>query len=98
MIAIPPGTYKIIHVDGSEEIIAKKPSMRALTQEIGAESIDPVTLDRRNQTIMIVDDTGMIDGKPVNSKATELYRNICKPGTVWAIHGDVALVNDEDFA
>lgn len=98
MNAIQSGTYKILRVDGSEEIIARKPSMRALAKEIGAESIDTVTLDRHNQTIMIVDDTGMIDGKPVNPKATELYHSICKPGTVWAIHGDVALVNDEDFA
>jgi hypothetical protein len=47
---------------------------------------------------MIVDDTGMIDHKPVNAKATELYRAKCNPGTPFSIHGDVAIVNDADFA
>lgn len=36
--------------------------------------------------------------KPVNAKATELYHAVCKPGTTHQIVGDVAIVNDEDFA
>ena len=40
----------------------------------------------------------MVDGKPVNPKATELYRAICIPGTMASIHGDVAIVWDGDFA
>jgi hypothetical protein len=35
---------------------------------------------------MFVDDTGMLDGKPVNAKATALYRAICKRGTEHQIH------------
>jgi hypothetical protein len=50
------------------------------------------------EIVMMVDDTGMIDGKPINPKATELYRGVCRPGTPYSIHGDVAIVNDEDFA
>jgi hypothetical protein len=96
MEAIARGTYKIIRVDGKEEFFDQKPFMRTVTKQIGADCIDTVLLDR--MTIMMVDDTGMVDGKPVNPKATELYHSICRPGTVWAIHGDVALVNDEDFA
>ncbi len=26
------------------------------------------------------------------------YRAICKPGTPFSIHGDVAIVNDKDFS
>jgi hypothetical protein len=59
---------------------------------IGCTSLDTVTIDRRKQAVMFVDDTGMIDVKPVNPKATELYHRVCKPGTVWAIHGDVVIV------
>jgi hypothetical protein len=92
------GEYRIIRVDGTETLIEEKPNLRTITKAIGAECIDTVCLDKRTRTqIMVVDDTGMIDGKPVNSKATALYHAICKPGTVYAIHGDVALCNDEDF-
>ena len=35
---------------------------------------------------------------PENPKATSLYHSICKPGTTHKIEGDVAIVNDEDFA
>jgi hypothetical protein len=46
---------------------------------------------------MYVDDTGMIDGKPINAKATALYHARCKPGTVHQIHGHAVIVNDKDF-
>ena len=97
MEQIARGTYKILRMDGSEKFYEESPRLRRIQQLIGAETIDTVTLDRRTGQIMVVDDTGMIDGKPVNPKATELYHAVCKPGTVWAIHGDVALVNDRDF-
>lgn len=34
----------------------------------------------------------------LRADGTTLYHSICKPGTVFAIHGDAAVVNDEDFA
>jgi hypothetical protein len=95
---VRPGEYRIIRVDGTEQLIEEKPYMPRLYKAIGAECVDTVTLDRERTQIMIVDDTGMCDGKPVNSKATELYHAICKPGTLFSIHGDVAIVNDVDFA
>jgi len=91
------GEYRVIRIDGTEILVEEKPNLRTITRAIGAESIDTVSLDKRTRTqIMVVDDTGMIDGKPVNPKATELYHAICKPGTVYAIHGDVAICNDLD--
>jgi hypothetical protein len=41
---------------------------------------------------MFVDDTGMIDGEPVNPKTTALYHAVCKPGTIHCIHGEVVIV------
>ena len=35
--------------------------------------------------------------KPVNSYATALYHAVCRPGTLHAIVGDVAIARDEDF-
>jgi len=42
--------------------------------------------------MMFVDDTGVIDGKSVNPKATALYHAVCRPGTVWKIRGDAVIV------
>lgn len=92
------GEYLIIRVNGEEERVAEKPTLHKLYRAIGCECADTVTLDHKRQILMFVDDTGMIDHKPVNPKATALYHTRCKPGTVWAIHGDVAIVNDKDFA
>jgi hypothetical protein len=93
-----PATYKIIRVDGTETTHEGKPTIREITRLIGCDGLDHVTIDRKRQTVMFVDDTGMIDHKPVNPKATALYRSVCKPGTVHCIHGDVVIVNDGDFA
>ena len=96
---VKQGEYRLIKVDGTEILIEEKPTLSTIQRAIGADCIDTVCLDKPARTqIMIVDDTGMIDGKPVNPKATALYQSICKPGTVWAIHGDVAICNDLDFA
>lgn len=92
------GEFKIIRVDGSETMHEGRPTIRGIQQFIDAECLDTVILDFRLKQVMMVDDTGMCDGKPVNQKATALYHAICKPGTVHCIHGDVAIVNDGDFA
>jgi hypothetical protein len=98
MEQIQPGTFKILRTDGTAELIHEKPSIARILKEIDAETLDTVTLDRNSRQIMAVDDTGMIDGKPVNPQATALYLSICRPGTNYAICGDVVLVNDRDFA
>jgi len=92
-----PGTYKLIRVDGTETMHEGKPTIREITRLICCEGLDTVTIDRKRQTVTFVDDTGMLDRKPVNAKATALYHAICKPGPVHQIHGDVVIVNDGDF-
>jgi hypothetical protein len=102
MLEIRRGEYWLISVDGAETLCETKPHLNTIYKEIGADCCDSVMLrfpdNGKDGIVMLVDDTGMIDGKPVNSKATELYHTRCKPGTIHAIHGDVAIVNDEDFA
>ncbi len=97
------GEYRIIRVDGTEELIEAKPTIDAVCKAIGCDCIDTVSIGKNRANgsadlVMMVDDTGMVDKKPLNPKATALYHSVCKPGTVFGIHGDVAIVRDEDFA
>lgn len=90
---------EIIRVSGETEkmeIWNKRQAFSIIGKHIGADTFDTVNL--RDGRVMIVDDTGMIDGKPVNPEATKLYHAICIPGTVHCIHGDVAIAIDKDFA
>jgi hypothetical protein len=63
---------------------------------IGCNCLDTVVIDWKRQTVMFVDDTGMLERKPANSKATALYRAVCMPGTMRQIHGDVVIVGWQD--
>lgn len=92
------GGYKVIRVDGSESFVEEKPTIRKIQASIGCECCDTVTIDRRNEIIMLVDDVGMIDGKPVNRKATALALEAFGPQYPYSIHGDAAIVWDGDFA
>jgi hypothetical protein len=86
--------HRLIRIDGTEQILETRPSFEEIRRLIGCDYLDTVTINRRRQTVMFVDDSGMIDGKPVNSKATALYHAICKPGTVHGIHGHVIVLDD----
>ncbi len=98
---LEPKTWKVIRVDGEEELHEERARLLMIAKAIDCQCFDSVILTKKGDipdVVMLVDDTGMLDGRPVNPKATELYRSICKPGTLHSIHGDVALVHDEDFA
>lgn len=97
MEPVKPGECRLIRVDGQEVLLCERPTIAMIAQRIGASCLDTVNIDRENKQVMLVDDTGMIDGKPVNEKATALYRRICIPGSTGTIHGDVVIVNDGDF-
>jgi hypothetical protein len=92
------GQYKIIRTDGTQTLHTGRVSIPEIKRLIGCDCLDSVTLNPRRTTVMLVDDTGMLDGKPVNRKATKLYHSICEPGTVHQIHGDVVIVSDTSFA
>jgi hypothetical protein len=87
------GEYEIIRVDGTQTIHQGKISLAEIQHIISCDTLDTVTIDRRRQTVMFVDDTGMLDGKPVNAKATALYHRVCRLGTVHQIHGDVVIAS-----
>jgi hypothetical protein len=90
-----PEHYRIILTDGTETVHPGNIFYHEILKVIGCTGLDVVTLILGPKpTVMFVDDTGMIDGKPVNAKATALYHARCKPGTVHQIHGHVVIVND----
>ena len=101
---IKRGRFLIVLTDGSFVWVPDKPTTRIVEKMIGADVLDTVTLRRggevpgKDAIVMFVDDLGVSKDLPVNQKATEYYLSRCKPGTTHEIRGDVALVNDEDFA
>lgn len=78
----------------SDHEISRRDSFRRIYELLGCQGCDCVNL--RDGRVMIVDDTGLIDGKPINLKATALYHSIYD--TPNPIAGDVAIALDEDFA
>jgi hypothetical protein len=103
VIDIRQGEYRIIRTDGRKILVEQKPTIRGIHRDIGCECCDSVTLQFGDYghiptIVMVVDDTGMLDGKPVNDKATALVREARGQDYPYFIHGDVAVVNDEDFA
>lgn len=88
---------RVIRVNGAEEQHdVPKGGLRSIGKLIGVDTFDTVNL--RDGNVMLVDDTGMIDGKPVNPEATKLYHGVCRAGTTHPICGDVAIACDADFA
>lgn len=94
-----PGSWKVIRVDGSIEEKTGKPTLDLIHAAIGCHTIDCITLDHETMTLMAVDDEGLIDGRPINPKASVLYQEVCIPEarSQAVIAGDVAIINDEDF-
>lgn len=89
---------EIIRIDGRREIsqVSRHSVTRVIRNAIDADTLDAV--DLRDGRVMMVDDTGAIDNKPVNPEATKLYHGVCRPGTTHQIHGDVAIVIDAELA
>lgn len=89
-------TVEIIRVDGSRETrkLAIPRAFDNIEQWIGAQCCTVVNL--RDGRVMILDDTGMIDGKPINPEASKIYHAVYD--TPFSIHGDVVIAVDEDFA
>ena len=99
---VPRGQWKVARVTGIVEVNLGKPTISAVSAAIGANGLDTVNLrdaqGRITGVVMMVDDTGFIDGKPANPTATAIYHAQCVPGTTHPICGDAAFVNDMDFA
>ncbi len=93
-------TRKLLRADGTEEMLTGPHSIQDVQAMIGADTIDTVLLRSWGDPlhVMLVDDTGMIAGRPVNARATALYHAQCRPGVTHQIHGDVVIVPDGDYA
>lgn len=102
--AIKPGICKLIKCNGAEVLIERRATMRGIQTLIGAKSLDTICLTKENgqpAVVMVIDDTGRNDGRPVNDKATALYHAALEARgqrTSNQIYGDVVLVHDQDFA
>jgi len=83
---------------GEPEKSARRMTIRAISAAIGKpENLDTVILRRDPMIVMIVDDTGMLDHRPVNQRATDLAREAFGDHYPYCIHGDVAIAYDSDF-
>ncbi|AOY93804.1 hypothetical protein BKK79_19865 [Cupriavidus sp. USMAA2-4] len=87
---------KVIHADGTEVTLDGPRTIEQIRHRIGADTLDVVRL-RDRAHMMIVDDLGHPKGLPVNEKATQLYWEVCRPGTTHQIRGSVVIVPDSDF-
>jgi hypothetical protein len=91
------GTYLIIRVGdtlATAELVRKKPSLQRIHEAIKPpQGLDFVCLskgkDGQAETVMGVDDVGLLDNKPRNELASLLYGG--------DIRGDVVICRDEDF-
>mgnify|MGYP000995766629 CR=1 FL=1 len=92
-------SVQILRTDGSSETheVGRHILSGWISLMIGADMWDTVNL--RDGRVMIVDDTGAVDGKQPNKLATSLYRSVCRPDAKhWDICGDVAITEDQNFA
>lgn len=84
----------IIRADGKEEHVEH--TGHDLASLIGADFLDHFMKDRTH--IVFVDDLGHSKNLPINEKATKMYWDICIPGTVVPIVGDVVIVEEDPDA
>lgn len=91
---------RIIRTDGAEEPLPNRISIGHACRLVDASILTTVLLRHLGypMQVMLVDDAGHLEGKPINPKATELYHANCRPGTTHQIRGDVVIVFDEDYA
>lgn len=86
---------RLIRVNGEDRTIT--PTSREFTNKelhelMSCRYLTGINLGGPEGLYMFIDDTGLIDGKPVNEKATEIARTY-KPGYPHKVHGDVVIAN-----
>lgn len=91
---------KVWRVNGVTEGHSYPPGTKLIPEiekEIGASILDTVNL--RDGRVMVVDDSGIKKGLPVNPLATALYQTIypLAKSAKRSIYGDVAIADDADF-
>ena len=85
----------LIRADGTETELHGPHALQDVRQMIGADCLDTVSLADRVH-VMLLDDSGVSKGLPVNPRATRLYQDA--RGVPYQIRGDVVIVPDTDYA
>ena len=93
--------YTVIRVDGREELYAEDFTIDRIHTLLACRWLHVVNIGKANDPpddrLLLVDDTGLLEGKPINPVATRLYRRVA-PGSAHHIHGDVVLTYDRFLA
>lgn len=89
-------SVEILRVGGGREVhdLPRHRLLQSIQRLIGCACCDAIHL--RDGRVMLVDDVGMVDNKPINPGATAVYHGIYS--SPYSIHGDVAIVLDKEFA
>lgn len=92
---------QLIRANGTFQDLPTPVTPGEIERLIGApQATDTVVLRHMGHPthVMVVDDTGMVDRRPVNKAATVLYWQSCAAGNKpYPIHGDVVIVPAEEF-
>jgi hypothetical protein len=83
---------RLVRANGTEPTFSGRPSLDEICRLIDCDTLDTVRIGPRRAETMFVDDTGMLDGKTVNTKATALYHACFQGRKSLFVHGDVVIV------
>ena len=106
VLGLKRGTHLVIPVDGPPRLVNEKPTIPKAYKEISTPDrecvcVDTITLrmagagHAKDPIVMLVDDTGMLDGLPANDVAFYIAHEVKHYPHL--IHGTVVIVNDADF-
>lgn len=97
MTPTPTRVRCILRTSGAIELLDGPVSTAEAARLIDASTLDVVSLRQWGSPlwVMLVDDTGLIRGLPINPRATLIYAPY--PAVI-PVCGDVVIVPDDDFA
>ncbi len=87
---------ELIRTDGARSYLDGRPSVADVLGLLGAEMLGFETLAHMAEPhVMVVDDTSIDKGLPVNAAATRVYRAAGYPAH-WSIRGDAVVLPEAD--
>ena len=105
VLGLRRGTYLVVNTNDEAKLIEEKPRLAKVRAAISTPERECICCDTINlrlmgcgvkdRIVMMVDDTGMLDGLPINRLA--FYVAHTMRSYPHDIHGTVVIVNDADF-
>ena len=106
VLGLRRGTYLVVNTNDEAKLIEEKPTLAKVQAAISTPERECMLCDTINlrlmgaggvkdPIVMLVDETGMLDGLPINRIAFYVAHTI--KGYQHDIHGTVVIVNDADF-